>query len=154
MDHQKKKKNFYYNDISNVLHWGLSPEVGSSWVERVVASSSMLTSSELVWRRELVAPILSLMELKSTSGMRSSAPLYENFWSQQHSLCLKISILFGSFELHNSILLAFLIRVLSSSFFFWRWSRQESFSTMLAVSSLTRFCISLASSVALATTSA
>ena len=40
----------------------------------MLASSSTLTSSELVWRRELVAATrLSLIELKSTSGKFSIA---------------------------------------------------------------------------------
>ena len=41
---------------------------------RVLASSSILTSSELVWRRELVAaPRLSFIALKSRLGKFSAA---------------------------------------------------------------------------------
>ena len=67
----KKKKNI---KIQNLLHAGGASSLASAGRGRVLASSSMLTSSELVWRRELVAaPRLSFIALKSRLGKFSVA---------------------------------------------------------------------------------
>ena len=60
--------------IQNLLHAGGASSLASAGRERVLASSSMLTSSELVQRRELVAaPRLSFIALKSRLGKFSAA---------------------------------------------------------------------------------
>ena len=66
-----KKKNI---KIQNLLHAGGASSLASAGGERVLASSSMLTSSKLVGRRELVAaPRLSFIALKSRLGKFSAA---------------------------------------------------------------------------------
>ena len=81
----KKKKKQTKNEnikIQNLLHVGRVSSLASAGGRRVLASSSILTSSELVWRRELVAaPRLSFIALKSrlgkfsaTSNLKSSNP--------------------------------------------------------------------------------
>ena len=67
----KKKKNI---KIQNLLHAGGASSLASIGGGKVLASSSMLTSSELVWRRELVAaPRLNFIALKSRLGKFSAA---------------------------------------------------------------------------------
>ena len=66
----KKKK----IKIQNLLHAGGASSLASVGGGRMLASSSILTSSELVWRRELVAaPMLSFIALKSRLGKFSVA---------------------------------------------------------------------------------
>ena len=68
---KKQKKNI---KIQNLFHAGGVSSLASTRGGRVLASSSILTSSELVWRRELVAaPRLSFMVLKSRLGKFSAA---------------------------------------------------------------------------------
>ena len=67
---KKKKKN---KNIKS-LHMGGVSSLASAGGGRVLASSLILTSSELVWRRELVAaPRLSFIALKSRLGKFSAA---------------------------------------------------------------------------------
>ena len=66
----KKKK----IKIQNLLHAGGASSLASVGGGKVLVSSSILTSSELVWRRELVAaPRLSFIALKSRLGKFSAA---------------------------------------------------------------------------------
>ena len=70
----KEKKNNKNIKIQNLFHTRGVPSLASAGGGRVLASSSMLTSSELVWRRELVvAPRLSFIALKSRLGKFSTA---------------------------------------------------------------------------------
>ena len=71
---KKKKKTKNNIKIQNLLHARGASSLASAGRGRVLASSSMLTSSELVWRRELVAaPRLSFIALKSRLGKFSAA---------------------------------------------------------------------------------
>ena len=72
------------------------------------ASSFILMSSELVCRRELAAPILTLMELKSTSRKRSSASMQKSLKPVAYFASKRSVNCFGSFELHNNVLFGFL----------------------------------------------
>ena len=70
--HFLKKKKKKRKNIS--LHVGGVLSLASAGGGRVIASSSILTSSELDWRRELVAaPRLSFIVLKSRLGKFSAA---------------------------------------------------------------------------------
>ena len=72
--HFFKKKIKNKNIKIQNLHVGGVLSLASTGGGRVLASSSILTSSELVWRRELVtAPRLSFIALKSRLGKFSAA---------------------------------------------------------------------------------
>ena len=67
---ERKKK---FKRIKSRLQAGGASSLTSAGGGRVLASSSIFTSSELVWRRELVAaPRLSFIALKSRLGKFSA----------------------------------------------------------------------------------
>ena len=71
---KKKKERKKVKNIKSRLQAGGASSLTSAGGGRVLASSSIFTSSELVWRRELVAtPRLSFIALKSRLGKFSAA---------------------------------------------------------------------------------